>query len=359
MKFLEILGESVNRHFSNEEAVYLVVLLIGSFVFFYLVGGLIAPVLIGLVLAFLLDGLVKKLNQAGMPVFLSVCLVFLFFLGAMIALVLFLVPLVWQQLRALVVALPSVFEQARNLLLGLAESSPGFVTVEQVDHWLSSITAEAAVLSGTILNSLLNEVPELVGTLLYLVIVPFSVFFFLKDGDRLLTWFTSLLPKNRSLLNRLGREMNSQLINYVRGKFIEILIVGSVAFVVFAFFGLNYALLLSVLVGLSVLIPFVGAAVVTVPVFLVAVVQYGWSMEFAGVFGAYLFIQFVDANFLVPLLFSTALDLHPITIVSSVLFFGGLWGFWGVLFAIPLATLIKAIYLAWPSQSANSSVEAV
>jgi putative permease len=64
--------------------------------------------------------------------------------------------------------------------------------------------------------------------------------------------------------------------------------------------------------------------------------------------GAYLIIQFLDGNFLVPLLFSSAVNLHPITIVSAVLAFGGLWGVWGVLFAIPLATLVKAIYNAWP-----------
>tara|TARA_A100001037_G_scaffold304269_1_gene340546 strand:- start:2165 stop:3244 length:1080 start_codon:yes stop_codon:yes gene_type:complete len=359
MKFLDILNESIDRHFSNREAIYLVTLLSGALIFFYLFGGLVTPVVIGLIIAFLLDGLVKKLRDAGLPVLVAVSLVFLLFLSTMIALTLFLIPLVWQQLRSLAVALPSVFEQARNILLGFAELSPGFVTVDQVDLWLSSVTSEAAALSGAILNSLLNEVPELVGTLLYLVIVPFSVFFFLKDGDKLIRSLSSFLPENRSLLDRLGGEMNLQLINYVRGKFIEIIIVGSITFIVFSLFGLNYALLLSLLVGFSVLIPFVGAAVVTIPVALVAVVQFGWSIEFAGIFGAYLLIQFLDGNFLVPLLFSTAVDLHPIIIVISVLFFGGLWGFWGVLLAIPLATLIKAIYLVWPAKEDDSSVEAV
>jgi len=91
---------------------------------------------------------------------------------------------------------------------------------------------------------------------------------------------------------------------------------------------------------------------------LVATVQFGWSLPFAGVFGAYLVIQFLDGNFLVPLLFSNAVNLHPITIVSAVLAFGGLWGVWGVLFAIPLATLVKAIYTAWPRQDKEPAVEA-
>ena len=149
--------------------------------------------------------------------------------------------------------------------------------------------------------------------------------------------------------------MNVQLANYVRGKFIEILIVGSVTSVTFSLLGLNYALLLGVLVGVSVLIPFVGAAVVTIPVLLVAIIQFGWSWDMAWVMGAYLIIQALDGNVLVPLLFSEAVDLHPIAIIVAVLVFGGLWGVWGVFFAIPLATLVKAVYHAWPEEGVPAS----
>jgi putative permease len=103
-------------------------------------------------------------------------------------------------------------------------------------------------------------------------------------------------------------------------------------------------------VGISVLVPFIGAAVVTIPVFLVAVIQFGWSWDLAWVMAAYGIIQALDGNVLVPLLFSEAVDLHPITIIVAVLAFGGLWGIWGVFFAIPLATLVKAIFNAWPRE---------
>jgi len=223
------------------------------------------------------------------------------------------------------------------------------------------VTAEVANLSGTLLNTLLNQVPSVVALMIYTAIVPFTVFFFLKDRNQLMEWFLSFLPSERPLLDAVGAEMNIQLANYVRGKFIEILIVGGATFVTLTLFDVNYAALLAVLVGVSVLIPFVGAAVVTIPVALVAIVQFGWSLPLAGVLGAYLLIQFLDGNVLVPLLFSSAVNLHPIIIVSAVLAFGGLWGVWGVLFAIPLATLVKAIYNAWPKQDdgADPVVEAV
>ncbi len=132
-------------------------------------------------------------------------------------------------------------------------------------------------------------------------------------------------------------------------KVIEILIVGASTTIAFIFLDLQYALLLGVLVGLSVLVPYVGATGVTFPVMLVALFQFGLTSEFGYVMLAYGIIQALDGNVIVPLLFSEAVNLHPVIIIIAVIFFGGLWGFWGIFFAIPLATLVKAVINAWPT----------
>ena len=350
MRFLEVISNWINRYFSNEEAIYLVVLLVAGFLVLLFLGNVLAPVLAGLVLAFLLQGLVSRLTQWGVPAAAAVYLAFMLFIGGLVALVLFVVPLAWQQLKSLAAALPDLFGRLGEVARELAESFPEIVSDGQVTTWFDGAAGQLGNLSAAALQGLVTNVPSLVALLIYLVLVPISVFFFLKDGQRLLDWFRALLPANRSLIDRVGDEMNVQLANYVRGKFIEIFIVGFVTFITFSFFGLNYSLLLGVLVGVSVLIPFVGAAVVTIPVLLVALIQFGWSWELAYVMGAYGIIQALDGNVLVPLLFSEAVDLHPIAIIVAVLAFGGLWGVWGVFFAIPLATLIKAIYNAWPRE---------
>ena len=100
------------------------------------------------------------------------------------------------------------------------------------------------------------------------------------------------------------------------------------------------------LVGLSVIIPYIGATVVTLPIALIAYFQWGWTSDFAWLMVAYLVIQALDGNVLVPLLFSEVVNLHPVAIIVAILVFGGLWGFWGVFFAIPLATLVKAVLSA-------------
>ncbi len=355
MRFLEIIGGWINRYFSNEEAIYLVVFLLGLFTVLFTLGDVLAPVLTGLVLAFLLQGLVKRFRALSVPEAPAVYLTFVLFVGAMIALVVFLVPLLWRQFRALIEALPRFLDRLQVLANDLVLRFPDLLTDAQVDSWLSDLSGQVAEYGAGALEVAVAQASSVVALLIYFVLVPISVFFFLKDRRELLAWFESLLPKHRPLLNRVGDEMVMQLGNYVRGKFVEILIVGSVTFVTFTFLGLNYAALLGAVVGLSVLIPFVGAAVVTIPVALVALVQFGWTWDFGVVIVAYLVIQALDGNVLVPLLFSEVVDLHPITIIIAVLAFGGLWGIWGVFFAIPLATLVKAVYNAWPGHGVVES----
>jgi putative permease len=113
-------------------------------------------------------------------------------------------------------------------------------------------------------------------------------------------------------------------------------------------------MLLAVLVGLSVIIPYIGASVVTLPVVLIAWFQWGWGSTFVWLTIAYLIIQVLDGNVLVPLLFSEVVNLHPVAIIVAILVFGGIWGFWGVFFAIPLATLVQAILSAWPRKASDA-----
>jgi putative permease len=200
------------------------------------------------------------------------------------------------------------------------------------------------------LSNSLSYIPGIITILIYLVLVPMLVFFLLKDKDELFSWIADFLPKERSLAVQVWSEVDLQIGNYVRGKFWEMSAVGIATYIAFLFLSLQYAVLLGVLVGLSVLVPFVGATVVTLPVAAVAFYQFGWSSEFGTAMLIYGVIQALDGNVLVPLLFSEVVNLHPVAIIVAVLFFGGIWGFWGVFFAIPLATLVKAVISAWPDE---------
>lgn len=345
---IEVVKGWWRRYFSDEQALILSIVLIGLLFVILSFGKILGPVFTGVVLAFLMQGLVNTLVRWKIPHLPAVILVSVFFMGLLLAFMLLLLPLAWNQASQLFAELPAMITHGQALLQNLPEQYPQFVSEEQIQLWLTAARTELGKLGPWLVSVSLASIPNLVGLLIYLILVPILVFFFLKDRDVIVAWVTSFLPKERSLMRQIWLEMDTQIANYVRGKVIEIGLVGSVSYATFSFMGLNYAALLGILVGLSVIVPYIGAAVVTIPVALVAGLQWGWSADFMYLMIAYGVIQALDGNFLVPFLFSEVVNLHPISIIVAVLFFGGVWGLWGVFFAIPLATLVKAVINAWP-----------
>jgi putative permease len=344
---LETINSWYKKYFSDPQAVVLTLILVVGFTVVLTMGKMLTPVLAAVVIAYLLEGIVRKLEQREVPSLTAVILVFIAFFIFVMFLVFGVVPLLSVQVTSFIKELPQVLSVARETLMQLPEHY-GYISEKQVQDMADTLDREIASSGQQILTVSLASIPGLITLLVYLILVPLLVFFFLKDKALILSWFSSFLPRERSLASRVWHDMDLQLGNYVRGKFWEILIVGSVTYIAFAILDLKYAILLAALVGVSVLVPYIGAAVVTVPVAIVAYFQFGWGTDFAIVLIVYGIIQALDGNVLVPLLFSEVVNLHPIAIIVSVLVFGGLWGFWGVFFAIPLATLVNAVLLAWP-----------
>ncbi|WP_416426560.1 AI-2E family transporter [Pseudomonas sp. App30] len=344
----KVLRDWIQRYFSDEEAVVLTVLLVLAFTAVLTLGGMLAPVLAGMVLAFLMQGLVTGLERLRVPSGVAVALVFALFMSALAVFMLVLVPLLWHQLITLFNELPGMLGKWQSLLLLLPERYPHLVSDEQVLQAIEAARGEIGKFGQWALTFSLSSLPLLVNIMIYFVLVPILVFFFLKDRVMIARWVKGYLPRERALITRVGQEMNRQIANYIRGKVIEIIICGVATYIAFVALGLNYAALLALLVGLSVVVPYVGAVVVTVPVTLIALFQWGWGDQFIYLMAVYGIIQTLDGNVLVPLLFAGAVNLHPVAIICAVLLFGGLWGFWGIFFAIPLATLFKAVLDAWP-----------
>lgn len=252
-------------------------------------------------------------------------------------------------MRALFQEFPNMLNKIQVMLDKLPENYPSLISQTQVSTWFELINSEAGDIGQWVLSFSLSQLPVLVTVIVYMLLVPILVFFMLKDKDQLIAWCVSFLPDRRPLMNQVGEEMNLQMENYLRGKSVEFLAVGGVSYLFFVLFGLNYAALLAFLVGLSVIVPYLGLIAVSIPLVIIAYVQYGWSSSFGYLVLGYSLIQGIDGLIIVPLLFSEVVDLHPIAIILAVLVFGSWWGLWGVFFAIPMAITIKAIMKAWPS----------
>jgi putative permease len=351
---MELLKDWFRRSFSDPQVVILGLVLILFFAVVVGLGAWLAPMFASIVIAYLLEAVVNRLQRFGMPRMVAVVIVFLLFMALLFFLLFGLVPLVSRQLSQLVQQLPNYIAQGQELLKQLPQAYPELVSVDQAESITAQLGQEVANLGQQALGWSLASVVSIIALVVYLVLVPVLVFFLLKDKNLIIGWITDRLPRDRSLVNRVWVESEAQIANYVRGKVVEIIIVGAVTYVTFMILGLQYAALLATLVGFSVLVPYVGAAVVTVPIALVAYFQFGWSWDFGQVVIAYAIIQALDGNLLVPLLFSEVVNMHPVAIILAILVFGGLWGFWGIFFAIPLATFVKAVINAWPSNGKES-----
>jgi len=350
---IRILRGLAHKYFSDEEAIILFLILLAGTVFVIWFGAMLAPAIASLIIAFILQGLVTKLTRLGVPELAAILGVFLVFLGVLVGFIFGLLPLVWTQLTKLAGETPRIIREMQSYLEVLPEEYPQLVSADAVNAIYQQVSTEVGHMTQWLVSFSLSSIPDLVALLIYMVLVPILVFFFLKDRALLLGSLSRLLPPQRPMMLRIWHEVNLQCANYVRGKAVEILIVGGATYVAFKFLGMPYAALLSLLVGLSVVIPYIGAAVVTIPVAMIGLFAFGWGSHFIWVMVVYGIIQALDGNVLVPVLFSEVNNLHPVAIIVAVLFFGGIWGLWGVFFAIPLATMLKAVFSAWPVKEAS------
>ena len=350
----EMIVRWYKKRFSDPHAVSLVAILLFGFITIYFFGHLIAPLLVAIVLAYLLEWPVIRLSKAGLPRLASVLIVVSAFIGLMLLAFFGLVPTIWQQIANLLNDMPGMYTTFQSYIASLPQRYPDIADVQVIEVIMHNAQNKIIGMGDTILRGSMASLLSLATLGVYLVLVPLLIFFLLKDKSELMATFSGVLPQNRRLATKVWDEMHNQISNYIRGKVVEIVIVGVATYIVFLVFGLRYPVLLAVAVGFSVLIPYIGAVAVTVPVVLVALFQWGLVPQFYWLVIAYGIVQVLDGNVLVPVLFSEAVNLHPVAIIVAVLVFGGLWGFWGVFFAIPLATLVKAVWHALPSNETNN-----
>ncbi len=350
---LEELNSLLKKVFSNEETLVFALLLTGSFLALFFLGNILTPFLISLIFAYLLIGMQSRMEQYGMNTLASLIFTYCFFLLVGVAMIVWLGPMVYQQLQSLILEIPKWVNSSMIFVQDIPQKYPDLISSDQITTFLQSLSGQVTSISQDFLKASIAGIQNTVTVAINLILLPILVFFFLFDREAIISGFLAILPKDRDMLKNVWVEMDDQLSNYARGKAIEIVIVGVAAAIIFMFFGLQYIALLSVLVGFSVLIPFLGAFIVTIPVIAIGLLQFGLTFDFWLLLGAYIILQILDGYLLVPILFSDAVKLHPVIIMLAVFVFGSMFGFWGVFFAIPIATLIKAIWNSWPENSAS------
>ena len=336
------------KYLNNEPIIF-----IGLMLFFYLIimfmGDYIAPILAALVIAYLLDTFVNILHRVTkIKRALLVYFVYILFLIVLLSMIFVLFPVIINQMIDFIKQASHTLSSLKSGLDELSVKYPTLLTDDRINtivSWFDTIDWKKTSSSiGTfILKNTATTLPMLFTALIYLFLVPLMVFYFLKDKEAIITWFKGFLPADNGALYYVWNDLKPKLADYVRGKAIESFIVSIATYAGFAYFNLNYAVLLAFGVGLSVIIPYVGMVIITIPVIMVGILQFGLSITFLWLLVVFFVIQALDGNLLVPLLFSEVLNMHPVGVVSAILIFGGMWGLWGIFFAIPLGLLFMSV----------------
>tara|TARA_A200000113_G_scaffold57367_1_gene48600 strand:+ start:110 stop:1012 length:903 start_codon:yes stop_codon:yes gene_type:complete len=297
----------------------------------------------------------KKIQSYNISEKVSLVITFSIFIVTGATLVIWLVPLLYSQLQAFVLDVPNLINNFRDFISELPSKFPDLVSSDQITIFFQAVSEEISAIAQNIVKTSISSIQSAITVLLYIILFPILVYFFLFDRKNIIDGCLKVIPGRRKMFTSIWAEMDIQLSNYVRGKTIEIFIVGIAAAIIFSSLGLRYSALLSVLVGLSVIIPYVGAFLVTIPVVVVGLIQFGLGTQFTILISLYLLLQALDGNLLVPIIFSETVKLHPVIIILAVFIFGSMFGFWGVFFSIPIATFIKAVWNAWPSSLQDES----
>ena len=346
---LDQINSVLKKIFSNEETIVFSFVIFGIFLIMTFFGSVLTPFLISIVVAYLLVGVQKKIESFNVSSRAALAITFTVFIVAGATMLIWLLPILYTQLQTFVLDAPKLFNDFLEFVSTLPAKFPDLVSSDQITVFFQAVSSELTSVTQNVVKSSIAGIQSTITILLYIILFPILVFFFLFDRKNIMDGLSKLVPGKREMFSNIWLEMDVQLSNYVRGKTTEIFVVGICAAIIFSLVGLKYSALLSVLVGLSVVIPYVGAFLVTVPVVIVGLLQFGLESEFYILITLYLLLQILDGNLLVPVIFSDAVKLHPVVIILAVFIFGSMFGFWGVFFAIPMATFIKAVWNAWPS----------
>ena len=374
------------RHFSQPGTVEFALVLIAAFLVIYYFMWLVGPIVVALCLAYCLDWGVRALTRRfGLSRPVASTVVMILFIGFAASIILLLLPRVIKQGTDFYNSVAyysaettqsqsteggngdSAFQMSANdldyaiarnieeLVNKMPDPIPGMFTFEEIESGVNSVHQSllnniAQIMRNQIMPSVVNAFTWL----MYMIIVPIFMYLMLMNKHVLQRRMrTYILPNNQVLIHEFWPKINSQIEGYIRGKLIHIVIISIVNTSSFLVFGLNYAFLLGIGVGLSVVIPYGGAILIAIPVLLISVLQFGFSSTFAWLWAVYILIQLLDSNILTPMLFSKAMNLDAFSILAAILIFGGLWGFWGVFFSIPLATFISTLIVYWPNADAT------
>ncbi|GGL46540.1 AI-2E family transporter [Sporolactobacillus putidus] len=329
----------------------LLILLVGSQLTFILqpVGTLItslaAPLIISGLLYYILRPLVLGLTALKIPKVVAILIIYLLAIGSITLLILWVGPLLYTQFLSLVTSMPRLVQQL-GYQLNTFQHSQFFIKLHLNEisyiNTTNRFSKSLSAITTSIGNNVLSIIQSVTGTLLIIVTVPFILFYLLKDGEKMSRGIIKLIPEeHREKAVEILADMDQALSGYIQGQMIVLLFDFVFIFIWYAIIGLNYSLVLALVIFFTNVIPFIGSFIATVPAVIVAFIQEPILALYV-IIGVVV-VQQIEGNVISPMVMGRKLDVHPLTIICLLLAAGNLAGIIGMLLAIPVYAVCKVI----------------
>ena len=320
------------KYWGIAAAVFLVVL--------WGLGDVILPFVVGGAIAYFLDPIADRLQRAGLSRVAATTVISVVMLLVAVALVLAVIPTLINQLTALVNAAPDIF---RKLQAFLTERFPDLLDGDStVRQTLQSIGETIRERGGELANTVIGSAMGVIGALLFIVVVPVVAFYMLLDWDRLIARIDALLPRDHApVIRELASEINRVLAAFVRGQLSVCLVMGTFYAITLMLAGLQFGLIVGAIAGAITFIPYVGALVGGALAIGLALFQFWGDWVSLGIVAVIFAVgQFLEGNVITPRLVGNSVGLHPVWLLFALSAFGSLFGFVGMLVAVPVAASI-------------------
>lgn len=322
--------------------------LAGFILFLYVFSPILLPFVAGMALAYLLDPIADRLEGLGLSRLSATVTILILFLVFFVLALVVILPVLGSQLAGFIAGLPQLVGHLQRLIVELiGDRLPAMtgLSVKDLQSNLGEILGKGAGFVGGVLKSIWNGGQALLSIVSLFIVTPVVAFYLLLDWDRMVEKIDTLLPLDHTeTIHRLTGEMNAAVSGFVRGQVSVCLILGTFYAVGLAVVGLNFGLLIGLGAGLVSFIPYVGAALGLVVSLGVAFVQFwpDWHWILA-VFGVFAVGQFLEGNILQPKLVGRSVGLHPVWLMFALFAFGYLFGFVGLLMAVPAAAVVGVL----------------
>ncbi|MFC2966781.1 AI-2E family transporter [Acidimangrovimonas pyrenivorans] len=309
----------------------------------WFLGGVILPFLVGGAIAYFLDPVADRLEAMGLSRALATTVISVIAVLIFILVALLVIPTLVQQLIALINAAPTYFNQLQAFL---TRHFPQVLDQNSVVHQtLLSIGDAIKSQGGRVANSLLSSAVTVINAVVFLIVVPVVAFYLLLDWDRMVAHLDSWLPRDhRATIRQLAREIDAVLAGFVRGQLSVCLVLGSYYAIALMLVGLQFGLIVGAIAGLITFIPYVGALTGGTLAIGLALFQFWDQPLWIGVVAAIFALgQMIEGNILTPKLVGGSVGLHPVWLLFALSAFGTLFGFVGMLVAVPVAATLGVL----------------